>query len=115
MRYGEVRRRLYHGGAPGVEALGGKVLRAFVAAGQVGQEAVDPGGVEPAHGFDQEAPRAVRFLEQRRHDQQAVRAVTVERERLFAGGAFRAGAGPVGEHRDQAAARLACAKASRLP
>ena len=56
---------------PGFQSLRTEVREAFVAAGQIGEETVDPGMIEQALGFDQKPPRAVHFLEQRRHDQQA--------------------------------------------
>ena len=61
-----------------------EVLLAFIAAGQIGQNAVDPRTVEPPHHFDREPAQFVRFIEQRRGNQHALGAPGIKSQRQLA-------------------------------
>ena len=93
----EMRRRPSHSGAPVCEGHPAERLEALVGAGQIGQGAVDPDGVERAHGLDRQAAQAVALVEQRRDDQQAPGAAAREGEGIFlCHRGIRDGAGPAG-------------------
>ena len=86
-------------GAPAIERLWGQRFHDLVAARQIGQEAVDPGPIEPAHDFGDLVAGLVRFVKQGGQDQQAVRARPVEGQGIFLRGtALRQGTGPARDH-----------------
>ena len=111
---GEVARGGGHGVAPAAEALRREGLRAFVAAGQVRQDAVDPGTVQPPHHLNGKPPHPARFIEQGRGNQHAPLSLPVEYQcQLARRRAAGQGAGIGFEL--HASSCLAIAKSSRLP